>query len=208
LEIHLENIGRRYNREWIFKSLTHSFQSGDRCAILGPNGSGKSTLIKVLSGYLTASEGSIEYQRSDSKISIDELYAQLSIAAPYIDLIEDFTLAEMITFHFKFKKYRPTFDNSTIIDYLGLQSSTNKEIKYFSSGMKQRLKLALACFSDTEILLLDEPTSNLDAQGIAWYHNLMKESVDQNRILIIGSNQPHEYEGCTKKIHIQDYKHT
>ncbi|MBE8713801.1 ABC transporter ATP-binding protein [Sphingobacterium hungaricum] len=206
MTIHLENIGRRYNKEWIFKHINVDFSCGNSYAILGPNGSGKSTLIKVISGHLSASEGQIQYKLNERILDIEQVYTEVSIAAPYVDLIEEFSLEEMIDFHFKFKSYFSGYDSAKIIQYLDLGKSLNKELKYFSSGMKQRVKLALACFSDTKILLLDEPTSNLDEQGVLWYKNLIDKTIHQNRILIVGSNQLHEYEFCDTQIQIQNYK--
>ncbi|NTE05299.1 ABC transporter ATP-binding protein [Agrobacterium tumefaciens] len=204
MKIALNNVGRRFNKEWIFRNLTTEFTSGNSYAILGPNGSGKSTLLSVLTGSLSPSEGEISF--SDVKdIAIEDIYQQISLAAPYLELVETFTLTEIIDFHFKFKNFAPGIDRKTLISILGLEKSANKEIKYFSSGMKQRTKLALACCSDSPILFLDEPTSNLDVQGEDWYRELIK-NFTKDRLTIIGSNQFREYEFCNMHIQIADYK--
>lgn len=204
MKIALKNIGRRFNKEWIFRNLSTEFSSGNRYAILGPNGSGKSTLLSVLNGSLTPSEGQISFS-ADRDIPVEDIYQKISLAAPYLELVETFTLKEIIDFHFKFKNFASGLDQQSLIAVLGLEKSVNKEIKYFSSGMKQRTKLALACCSDTPILFLDEPTSNLDTQGIDWYRNLI-ERFTPGRLTIIGSNQIHEYDFCDKEIQIADYK--
>lgn len=204
MKIALNNIGRRFNKEWIFRNLSTEFSSGNRYAILGPNGSGKSTLLSVLNGSLTPSEGQISFS-ADRDIPVEDIYQKISLAAPYLELVETFTLKEIIDFHFKFKNFASGLDQQSLIAVLGLEKSANKEIKYFSSGMKQRTKLALACCSDTPILFLDEPTSNLDTQGIDWYRNLI-ERFTPGRLTIIGSNQIHEYDFCDKEIQIADYK--
>jgi len=204
MKIALNNIGRRFNKEWIFRNLSTEFSSGNRYAILGPNGSGKSTLLSVLTGSLTPSEGQISFS-ADRDIPVEDIYQKISLAAPYLELVETFTLKEIIDFHFKFKNFAPGLDQQSLIAVLGLEKSANKEIKYFSSGMKQRTKLALACCSDTPILFLDEPTSNLDTQGVDWYRNLI-ETFTLGRLTIIGSNQIHEYDFCDKEIQIADYK--
>lgn len=204
MKIALKNIGRRFNKEWIFRNLSTEFSSGNRYAILGPNGSGKSTLLSVLNGSLTPSEGQISFS-ADRDIPVEDIYQKISLAAPYLELVETFTLKEIIDFHFKFKNFASGLDQQSLIAVLGLEKSANKEIKYFSSGMKQRTKLALACCSDTPILFLDEPTSNLDTQGIDWYRNLI-ERFTPGRLTIIGSNQIHEYDFCDKEIQIADYK--
>ncbi|MBW4890470.1 ATP-binding cassette domain-containing protein [Mucilaginibacter sp. HMF5004] len=205
MQISLQNIGRRFNREWIFKGVDYSFEDDNAYAILGPNGSGKSTLLQVLTGSLAPSAGTITYTNNNTPVAVESAYSSLSLATPYLELIEDFTLEEMIDFHFKFKGYGVGLDRSAIVDLLGLQTSRNKMIKYFSSGMKQRTKLALAFCSDTAMLMLDEPTSNLDKQGVDWYLSLI-EKYAANRLTIICSNQPQEYGFCKHLLNITDYK--
>jgi ABC-type multidrug transport system ATPase subunit len=205
MQITLQNIGRRFNRDWIFRGIDYTFTSGEAYAILGSNGSGKSTLLQVLNGSLTPSVGTISYFKDDKPIDAEQVFQYLSLAAPYLELIEEFTLDEMIDFHFKFKPYRPGMDKKQVIELLNLPGSKHKAIKYFSSGMKQRLKLALAFCADTPILMLDEPTSNLDNQGVDWYLNLVQQFA-KDRLTVICSNQEHEYSFCKNKLTISDYK--
>ena len=201
----LRNIGRRFNRDWIFKGVDYDFSSGKTYAILGPNGSGKSTLLQVLNGSLSPSVGTISFFCDEKPVEIESVYQHLSLAAPYLELIEEFTLSEVIDFHFKFKTCKPGMDKDAIIDLLGMQAGKNKLVRYFSSGMKQRLKLALAFCSDTPMLMLDEPTSNLDSQGVDWYLSLVQKFAE-GRLTIICSNQEHEYSFCDERLSITDYK--
>ncbi len=206
MNITLHNIGRRYNREWIFRHLDYTFSLDTSYAILGPNGSGKSTLMKVISGALSPSEGTLKYELDGKDLDLDKCHSQISLAAPYVDLIEEFTLDELLTFHFKFKPLLAGFTIPKLKEILGFQEAVyQKEIKNFSSGMKQRVKLILACCSQASVLFLDEPTSNLDKEGEKWYLNLV-ELTNKNRIIIIGSNQEHEYSFCQEFIQIMDYK--
>ncbi|WEK19309.1 MAG: ATP-binding cassette domain-containing protein [Candidatus Pedobacter colombiensis] len=204
MTIGLANVGRRFNQEWIFRNIDYSFLSGEKYAVLGPNGSGKSTLLSVLLGNLSPSEGTISY-KSEVDIPVEEVYKSISFAAPYLDLIEEFTLQETISFHFKFKAFYEGMNAESVLHLLGLAKSQDKALKYFSSGMKQRTKLALACCANTPILILDEPTSNLDKQGMAWYLHLI-ERFSVNRTLIIGSNQESEYSFCNHFVELTDYK--
>ena len=206
MNIILHNLGRRFNQEWIFRGIDYTFSSEKTYAILGPNGSGKSTLIKVLIGQLTPSEGKIRFSNDLGEIEIDNVYQNVSIAAPYVELIEEFTLSEMIDFHFKFKSYIKGYDKNKLIELLAMERSKSKGLKYFSSGMKQRVKLALACCSIADILFLDEPTSNLDVSGEEWYLDLLKNTRQLGRLLIVGSNQEKEYSFCDEKFLITDYK--
>jgi len=205
MTITLNNIGRRFNRDWIFRGVDHTFTSGESYAILGPNGSGKSTLLQVLNGSLSPSVGTINYNFQDKPIEISQVFNYLSLAAPYLEVIEEFTLNEMVDFHFKFKNYKYGLDKKQLIELLNLPKSEHKLIRYFSSGMKQRLKLILAFCADTPMLMLDEPTSNLDAQGVAWYLSLV-ERFATGRLTIICSNQEHEYGFCRHRLNISDYK--
>jgi len=204
MNITLNHIGRRFNREWIFRAIDFTFVSGGRYAVLGPNGSGKSTLLNVLMGSLSPSEGTLAYTNM-SVIKPEEVFRHLSFAAPYIDLVEEFTLAETIRFHFNFKGYCEGLDAAEVLRVLGMEKAKDKALKHFSSGMKQRTKLALACCSDAPLLILDEPTSNLDVEGVDWYRQLIG-SFGSNKTIIIGSNQEHEYTFCEAQLHISAYK--
>ncbi|MGX5688276.1 ABC transporter ATP-binding protein [Arcticibacter tournemirensis] len=205
MEIKLEHIGRRFNREWIFRGIDYTFEEGKTYAVLGPNGSGKSTLLQIVSGNLSPSEGKVTYWNTSNSIDTDSVYSHISMAAPYMELIEEFTLSELLDFHFGFKRYLNQLSKDTVIDLLGFEKSRNKAVKYFSSGMKQRTKLALAFCSDTPVLLLDEPASNLDSQGVNWYNTLI-EDFTKGRTLIVCSNQEYEYACCERHIHISNYK--
>jgi ABC-type multidrug transport system ATPase subunit len=172
---------------------------------LGANGAGKSTILQVISGSLSSSEGTISYSKEGVFLNPEHVFEHLSIVAPYLELIEEFTLRELIDFHFQFKKYRSGLDRSQLIELMDLKRSEHKAIKHFSSGMKQRVKLALAFCSETEMILLDEPVSNLDQQGLEWYLSLVKE-FSADRILIICSNQIQEYSFCKNHLNVVDYK--
>ncbi|MEO1438382.1 MAG: ATP-binding cassette domain-containing protein, partial [Bacteroidota bacterium] len=177
MDIRLEKVGKRYRLEWIIRNLNLEIQSGERLAIEGPNGSGKSTLQKMLSGHLSPSSGSIEFSSNGSVLEREFLYKKVSIAAPYIDLVEDFTLEEQIHFHQGFRPLLEGYDTKTLIELSGLNASRKKMIRFFSSGMKQRVKLLLAIFSKAELLLLDEPSTNLDRAGIEWYIDLLAQHI-------------------------------
>jgi ABC-type multidrug transport system ATPase subunit len=204
MNITLKNVGRRFNKEWIFKNIDFNFTADNKYAVLGANGSGKSTLLSILLGSLTPSEGEISYF-NPNEIRVENIYQYISFAAPYLDLVEEFTLQETIDFHFQFKAYAHGLNSAAVLALLGLGKSQDKALKHFSSGMKQRTKLALACCTNTPLLILDEPTSNLDSQGIDWYLELVKNYAS-NKMIIVGSNQEHEYSFCKYRINISDYK--
>ena len=206
MNISLQNTGKRFNREWIFRNLNYEFLQGKSYAITGSNGSGKSTLLQIIAGAALHSEGEIKYEQQASnktQLATENSYKQISIAAPYLDLIEEMTGNEFLDFHTSFKMLTKPF--SEILMEVGLQKAGDKQIRYYSSGMKQRLKLAQAFFSNTSALLLDEPTTNLDEDGIAIYKKLWQENT-LNRLVIVSSNDKTEYEQCSNVIKIGDYK--
>jgi ABC-type multidrug transport system ATPase subunit len=206
MQILLENTGKRFRFDWIFRKLNYKFQSGERYAILGPNGSGKSTLLKVLSGHLTPSQGKIGfYSQPNQSIAPEYLYRSVSYAAPYIELIEEYTLEEALQFHTRLQLMQNGIDATDLQDILALPRARGKEIRFFSSGMKQRLKLALAICANTPLLLLDEPATNLDTQGVAWYKDLIS-TFAADRLVVIASNDPHDAEFCATHLAVVDYK--
>lgn len=206
MKITLQNVGRRYDRTWVFRHVDYAFASGKSYAVLGPNGSGKSTFLKILTGSLSPSEGKVFYSLAGRDIDGSLVHRHMVIAAPYIELIEEFSVHELIDFHFKFKNYRRGIDKGRLLQLLALQNTGSKEIKYFSSGMKQRLKLTLACCTESDVVFLDEPMSNLDEQGERWCLSLLEETRVRDSLLIIGSNQEKEYSFCDERINMLSYK--
>ncbi len=203
--IQVQNASKRFHREWIFKNLNLELSKGDSIAITGGNGSGKSTLLKCLSGAIPLTSGAIQYQSGATQIVEEQWFRSLALATPYLELPEEFTLSEVLSFHFQFKNPLQQRSNAEILEILGLEKHKSKAISQFSSGMKQRVKLALAIFSEVPFLLLDEPTTNLDKQGVTWYLDLIQQ-FSQDRIVMICSNDPREYDFCEKKIAMEDFK--
>ncbi|MDK2909205.1 MAG: hypothetical protein PWR20_772 [Bacteroidales bacterium] len=198
MQIILDGIGKKFGRQWVFRRLDLKISAGGRLAILGANGSGKSTLLKIISGWLNPSEGSITYSIENQILSeSSQLYSYISIASPYLELIEEFTLAELVHFHFQFKKPFHNMTENEIIHVSGLEDAKNKLIRHFSSGMKQRAKLTLALLSDTPLVLLDEPCSNLDATATEWFHKLISTYCHQRTLVVCSNHQPTEYDFCT-----------
>ena len=205
MQVSLHQVSKRYRYDWVFKEIDFRFRQGGRYSLTGPNGSGKSTLMKVISGHLTPSKGTIEFVSGGKKIAVEDVYRQVSYAAPYIDLIEEFTLSEMLRFHRQFKPFLKNITAENIIGLLAFPKAKNKEIRHFSSGMKQRLKLALALCTDASLLLLDEPTTNLDRQGVDWYLQLIEKYLG-DRTVVVASNVAEDYGFCDEGVYILDYK--
>lgn len=207
MKINLSNAGKRFNRDWIFRKMDFSFLAGHTYAITGSNGSGKSTLLQTIAGSMEISEGKVEWEFNGTLIEIDNVYSYITIAAPYVEVIEEMTAVEFLQFHQQFKPLLKNLSISEIIKQVGLEKAAAKQIRYYSSGMKQRIKLAQAIFSDTPLLLLDEPCTNLDSNGYELYHNLIKEYAT-NKTIIVSSNDVNEFSFCENVINIMDYKLT
>jgi ABC-type multidrug transport system ATPase subunit len=205
MRITLIDAGKRFNRDWIFRHLSYEFTEGHSYAITGPNGSGKSTLLQAIAGAVAISEGRVRFLNQQSETPPDEVYFQISLSAPYLELIEEMTLTELLQFHQAFKPFLSPLRIPSIISLLGLEKSAHKQIRYYSSGMKQRVRLAQAIFSDTPVILLDEPCTNLDADGIALYRKLVKDYC-HGRLIIVSSNDVQEYDFCESVLAITDYK--
>ncbi len=203
--ISLEHISKKFQRHWIFKDVNYTFNFPGTYALLGPNGSGKSTLLRIISGMQAASVGKVHYTVAEQKVAVNRIFPHIAYTAPGQEIIEELTLKEFFSFHFKFKQAINNMPVDAIIDAIGMDNAANKPIGDFSSGMKQRVKLAQAIFADTPILLLDEPCSNLDQSGVNQY----KTWIDQhknNRLVIVASNDEREYYFCNHHIKVEDYK--
>lgn len=205
--ISVNKAGKKFGSEWIFRNLSLEIPSTEKMAILGLNGSGKSTLLQALSGYLTLNEGEILFTLNDKQIDSEKMHKYCSYASPYLDLIEDFTLAELINHTKVFKPFVNNFSTQQIIELSGLKEHESKFIHQFSSGMKQRLKLTLAILADAPILLLDEPTSNLDVNVIKWYQTLIDTYAMHKTIIVCSNSIKEEYLFCTKTIIMEDFKY-
>lgn len=207
MKIKFTNAGKRFSREWIFRNLNYEFLHGNKYAITGPNGSGKSTLLQVISGAVNLNEGAGDWHLNEEAIDINHLHRHIAIAAPNLELIEEMTAKEFLLFHQHFKKFIQNISVEDVLREANLSAAANKQIRFYSSGMKQRLKLAQAFFSDVAVILLDEPCTNLDIPGYDLYYKWV-ENYGKNRLLIISSNDVNEYRFCDKELNILDFKST
>lgn len=206
LSIRLDNVGKKFGREWIFRRLSLSIDPGSRLAILGGNGSGKSTLLQIIAGYVTPNEGKVHHYRNEVPVTSESVYRHLSFASPYLQLPEDLTGAETIRHIASFKPFSESIPVNDVLSIAGLAHAAEKPVRQYSSGMKQRLKLALAILADTSLILLDEPASNLDREAVAWFRNLIDVYGKQRTIIVCSNAIRDEYEFCEREISVMDYK--
>ncbi|HKC67672.1 MAG TPA: ABC transporter ATP-binding protein [Bacteroidia bacterium] len=206
VSIHINNLSKKFVNEWIFKDVTLTISPAEKLVILGANGSGKSTLLQSIASFLIPTKGEVVWKNNNQIIEDDTIYRHLSMASPYMELIEDFTLTETINHQKQFKPFIHNFSAEDVIKQMQLEHTADKYIKNYSSGMKQRVKLGLAIMADCPVLLLDEPCSNLDASAIAWYQNMITEFAQQKTVLVCSNTVKDEYIFCTGKIEIEKYK--
>ncbi|NBV10041.1 MAG: ATP-binding cassette domain-containing protein [Chitinophagia bacterium] len=206
MRIQVTAASKRFNTEWIFSNLNFNFTTGQHYALIGNNGSGKSTLLQIIAGYIGLTKGDIQWiSTSNETIDSTNIFHYISIAAPYLELVEEFTALEQIAFHQQFKPLQNGLEPIELLEKIGLKNAAKKQIRNFSSGMKQRLKLALAIFDQAPILLLDEPCSNLDQEGIQTYHQLM-QAYAMHKLIIVASNDPQEYQFCSQQLSLSNFK--
>ena len=201
MEIKAEGLGKKYGKDWVFKNLNHSFGEKSLTALVGSNGSGKSTLLKVLSSFTLPTKGNLYFSENEQRLDADTIQLRINYVAPYLNLIEELTFSELLKFHSKFKD--TMVDPDEIISVTNLPD--NKPIAEFSSGMKQRVKLSLGFFFESEALFLDEPTTNLDSEGIKWFHDHLNTLIGK-RLVIIASNIATEYAICDEILEIAKFK--
>jgi ABC-type multidrug transport system ATPase subunit len=201
ITIAVEGLGKKFNREWIFRDMNYTFQGGQTHAITGPNGSGKSTLLQILWGQMPPSLGTVRYTRASGEVNADDIYKNIAIAAPYLDIIDEFTLLEQLKFHFKLKTPRNGMTYMEMLEIMNMKQAQDKYISNFSSGMRQRVKLALAFFSNADIFFLDEPGTNLDNQSFNWYQEQLR-NLPSHALIFIASNQASEYPTDARKLDI------
>ena len=205
MQVRLDHVGKKFQHEWIFREVSFLFEENRTYALTGPNGSGKSTLLMLISALVPPSRGSLTYRQAGRSVADEAVYRRLTLAAPYQELVEEFTLQELLDFHFTLKPPVTGQSVSTILAKMRLENARNKYIYQFSSGMKQRLKLGLALFSESQMILLDEPCANLDAENTRWYREEIQQVLGQ-RLIIIASNQSYEYDFCDQILDIVRFK--
>lgn len=205
MKISIESLGKRYQRYWVFRGITHEFAAGSQTAILGQNGSGKSTLLRIIAGMQPATTGKIRWHKSTDKLTAQtDVFRDIAFCAPGMELPEELTLEEVLEFHFSFKTPLAGYSIAEIITMTGLKTAAKKPIADYSSGMKQRVKLAQAFFSDTSLLLLDEPCTNLDEAGVDQYLSWI-ECYTNGRTVVVASNDPREYRFCERTLLMRDF---
>ena len=200
------DLNKSFGRRLIFNDLQFKFDKSGVYGISGPNGSGKSTLVKIIAGIIGASKGKIIHKLNDKEIIEEHLHDHIGFVSPYLVLYEEFSTYENLNL---FAEIRGISFNKERVDYLLnkflLFKRKDDLLKTYSSGMKQRVKFIFALMHSPQLLILDEPTSNLDDEGKNSVYELVKEE-GQNNIVLIASNEKHDLEVCSDIVYLEKFK--
>lgn len=202
MTIKLEQVSKKFGRNQVLRDLSYTFQWNQIYAVTGKNGAGKSTLLQIIAGIISQTTGRIEWALEGKNIAKDNWYRYTSMCSPSMEIITEMTLEEFLEFHFIHKSVRGVEWPMELIELMEMGEHRHKRISEFSSGMQQRVKLVQALFSDTPVLLLDEPTSYLDEYWVKKYQAWVQEQL-YDRCCIIASNDPREYSMAHHRIELK-----
>jgi heme exporter protein A len=202
------NISKSYNGKIIFKDVNISLTEKSSMVITGRNGSGKSTLLKVISQLIRLDKGKIELDVNGEKISREKFFNKIGFFSPYINLYDELTGFENLDFFYDIKVEKKEGKNEIIkelLEKVGLYKRRDDLIRNYSSGMRQRLKLAFSVLNNPQLLLMDEPRTNLDEEGISVVYKIAEEQKNRG-ILILATNEAEDTSICGTNLNIEDYK--
>jgi heme exporter protein A len=186
------DLSQKFNQRLIFESISFEITSGHSLVLTGANGSGKTTLVRIICQLNRPYRGRIRFSRDQKDISNQQIYAQLGLVGPYLQLYNHLTAFENYSFFARIRGL--AVDNGQLkrlMERMGLRGRELDELRTFSSGMLQRMKYVIALLHRPEFLILDEPTANLDEAGAALVYEIMQEQ-KKDRILIFATNEPAE----------------
>ena len=200
------NLSKLFGRRLIFKDINFSWSEKGIFGISGPNGSGKSTLVKIIAGLIASSSGKILHKNSGGEIIPEKLHNHIGFVSPYLVLYEEFSAWENLKIFAQIRGV--TFNEERILFYLKqflLDTRKDDLVKTYSSGMKQRLKFIFALMHSPEVLIFDEPTSNLDEEGKKVVYDIVREE-GKSRLVVIASNEMKDLELCSEVLLLEKFK--
>ena len=204
--IQSQNLSKLFGRRLIFKDINFNWSDKGIFGISGPNGSGKSTLVKIVAGLIAPSSGQIIHKNSEGEIIPEKLHNHIGFVSPYLVLYEEFSAWENLKIFAKIRGI--ALNEEMVIKYLAkflLENRRNDLVKTYSSGMKQRLKFIFALMHSPEVLIFDEPTSNLDEEGKKSVYEIIEET-SKNSIVVIASNEVKDLELCDEILLLEKFK--
>jgi heme exporter protein A len=204
--IQSQNLSKLFGRRLIFQGINFNWSEQGIFGISGPNGSGKSTLVKIVAGLISTSSGKMIHKNSDEEIIAEKLHNHIGFVSPYLVLYEEFSAWENLKIFAKIRGIE--LNEEMVISYLSkflLENRKDDLVKTYSSGMKQRLKFIFALMHSPEVLIFDEPTSNLDEEGKKVVYEIVREE-GKSKIVIIASNEVKDLELCNEVLLLEKFK--
>jgi heme exporter protein A len=200
------SLNKAFRRRLVFNDINFKFENNGIFGISGPNGSGKSTLIKIIAGITSPSSGKIIHINNALKVIPEKLHNHIGFVSPYLVLYDEFSAWENLNYFSEIRNV--PFDSEKVtflLDRFLLLNRKDDFVKIYSSGMKQRLKFIFALMHSPQLLLLDEPTSNLDAEGKDKVYSILRNEAGSS-IIIIASNEDSDLEICSSCIQLEQFK--
>jgi len=200
------SLTKSFGRRLIFKEINFLWEKNGIFGISGPNGSGKSTLVKIIAGLIAPTKGKITHKNSDKEIIPEKLHDHIGFVAPYLVLYEEFTAWENLEIFAKIRGIELDKEGVTkLLEEFLIYNRRNDLVKTYSSGMKQRLKFVFSLMHLPEVLIFDEPTSNLDEEGKKVVYDIIRTE-GRERIVIVASNEKNDLEFCDDILYLGKYK--
>jgi heme exporter protein A len=205
--LRVDNVGQRFGRLLLFRRMSFEVTNGERLAVTGSNGSGKSTLLRILAGVLTPRAGSVELEVGGRTLPDEERPLHVGLVAPYLSVYDDLSARENLAFLAEARGLDDAADRiAAVLNRVGLAGREDDLVGTFSSGMKQRVKYAAAMLPEPSVLLLDEPSANLDAAGIEMVDDVMQWQTDAGRLLVVATNVPAEADACDRQLNVENHR--
>ncbi|MDX1530998.1 MAG: ATP-binding cassette domain-containing protein [Rhodothermales bacterium] len=196
-------LGKRFGRRVLFRQLAFEVGPGEAVAVTGPNGSGKSTLVQIVAGVQAPTAGSVALTLDGAAVPAEARPLRAGLVAPYLHLYDGFSAAENLDFLARARRLPDRAARvGAVLERVGLGGRGGDPVGTFSSGMRQRLRLASALLSAPPLLLLDEPTSNLDAPGRAVVEGVIDEHRAGGGLLVVATNDEREAAWCERRVEV------
>ena len=201
-----QSVSKFFGRRLIFKGIDFNWSENGVYGVSGPNGSGKSTIVKIIAGLISASEGKIIHKLNNEEIIPEKLHNHIGFVSPYLILYEEFSAWENLNIFAKIRSIEFNENKiSELLDKLKILHRKDDLVKTYSSGMKQRLKFVFALMHSPELIIFDEPTSNLDDEGKETVYSLVKEE-SKNSVVVLASNEKTDLGYCNEILYLEKYK--
>ncbi len=192
IRLQIDHVGKTYGTRRVLQSVCADLKDGDILLVTGRNGAGKSTLLRIIAGLLRPSQGAVHIWLDGVAVRGEARRHVLGFVGADVHLYRDMTAREHLRLLARLRGLPMDVSRcAAALEQVGLGGREDDLIAGFSSGMQQRLRYALALLHRPRLLLLDEPTTNLDAPGIAIVEQVIKDAA-AGGVVVLATNDPRE----------------